>query len=131
MSRPQISDTFIDLAYVWSKRGTCAKRKVGAVIVDAKGYQLSSGYNGQPRGEAHCTIDAPCPAFTNPDLSCNAIHAEVNALINCPKIDKAFAIYVTTKPCDKCMLSIRNSPIEYVYYSDEASFHGYIMEKIK
>lgn len=131
MSRPPINNTFLDLAEVWSKRGTCAKRQVGAVIVDAMGYQLSSGYNGQPRGEDHCTKENPCPAFRNPGLSCNAIHAEINALINCPKIDKAFAIYVTTKPCDKCMLSIRNSAIELVYYPDENSFHGYIMEKIK
>ena len=129
MNRPSLNEVFFEIAAVWAKRGTCAKRQVGAVITDALGYQLSSGYNGQPSGASHCARANPCPAFKDPKLSCNAIHAEINALINCPDVNKAFAIYVTTKPCDKCMLSIRNTAIELVFYPDSRG--DYYMEKIK
>jgi dCMP deaminase len=127
--RPSINETMLEIAHVWSKRATCAKRQVGAVIVDATGHVLSSGYNGQPRGYTHCTPDSPCPAYHNADLSCVAIHAEINALIRCPDVNKAFAIYITTKPCDKCMLAIKNTAIELVFYPDGRG--DYYMEKIK
>lgn len=126
--RPTLNETMFEIAQAWAKRGTCAKRQVGAVIIDATGHVLSSGYNGQPRGFKHCTIDNPCVAFHNHDMSCVAIHAEINALIRCPDVNKAFAIYVTTKPCEKCMLAIQNTAIELVYYPDGRG--DYYMEKI-
>lgn len=129
MTRPTLNQTFFEIAQAWAKRGTCAKRQVGAVIVDAAGFMLSSGYNGQPRGNKHCTEETPCVAYLNPQLSCHAIHAEINALIRCADVDKAFAIYVTTKPCDKCMLSIQNTAIELVFYPDGRG--DYFMDKIK
>lgn len=126
--RPSIHETMLELAHVWAKRGTCAKRKVGCVIVDKLGHVISSGYNGQPRGMTHCTEENPCPAFDNADLSCVAIHAEINALIRCPDIEKAYAIYITTAPCDKCRLAIQNTVIEKIFYYDEN--RGYCMDKI-
>ena len=114
--RPLLHETMLELAFAWSKRGTCAKRQVGCVIADIKGNVISSGYNGQPRGTIHCTLEAPCPAFDNADLSCVAIHAEINALIRCADVDKAHTIYVTTEPCEKCMLAIKNTAIEKVIY---------------
>lgn len=116
--RPNIHETMIELAFVWSKRGTCAKKQVGCVIVDEKGYVLSSGYNGQPRGMTHCTHNDACPAFYNVELSCVAIHAEINALIRCPDVEKAFSIYITEKPCEKCLLAIKNTAIRNVIYPD-------------
>lgn len=116
--RPTIGETLLNIAHVWSKRGTCCKRQVGAIIVDDHNHVLASGYNGQPHGDKHCTIDNPCIAFTNPTLSCNAIHAEINALIRCNDVDKAFTIFITEAPCEKCMLAIRNTAIKYVIYPD-------------
>lgn len=128
MERPSLNQVFLEIAAVWAKRGTCAKRQVGAVITDAAGFVLSSGYNGQPRGYDHCTTEKHCPAFVNPMLSCNAIHAEINALIRCPDVNKAFAIYITTAPCDKCRLAIQNTAIELIFYPDGRG--DYYMEKI-
>jgi dCMP deaminase len=117
--RPTIETTIFTIAQAWATRGTCCKKKVGAVIIDKNNNVLSSGYNGQPRGYPHCDDAYPCDAFFNPKISCNAIHAEINALIRCLDVDKAHAIFVTEKPCDKCMLAIRNTFIEYVYYPDD------------
>lgn len=126
--RPTIHETIFEIANAWSKRGTCAKRQVGAVIIDAKENVIASGYNGQPRSYTHCTPENPCPAFTNADLSCVAIHAEINALMRCADIDKAYAIYVTTEPCEKCMLAIKNTNIVFVLYPDK--YNGFIMRRI-
>lgn len=116
--RPTKSETMLELAQVWAKRGTCAKRQVGVVIADENGHVLSSGYNGQPRGHVHCTPDYPCPAYNNADLSCVAIHAEINALMRCPDIDKIYTVYVTTMPCDKCLLAIKNTSAQFIVYLD-------------
>lgn len=116
MTRPKLDETLLELAFVWSKRATCCKLQVGCVIADINGHVLSSGYNGQPRGMYHCTINNPCPAYYNTELSCVAIHAEINALIRCPDVEKAHSIYVTTKPCAKCMLAIQNTAIKRIIY---------------
>lgn len=117
--RPILHETMLELAFVWSKRGTCAKKQVGCVIADKKGYVLSSGYNGQPRGMTHCTNSNPCPAYYNNEMSCVAIHAEINALIRCQDVEKAFSIYITEKPCEKCLLAIKNTAIKNVIYPDD------------
>lgn len=44
----------MEMAEVTAKRATCARRQVGAVIVDSRGYILSTGYNGLPAGFPHC-----------------------------------------------------------------------------
>lgn len=127
--RPNLHETMLELAFVWAKRATCCKRHVGCIIADANGHVLSSGYNGQPRGMLHCEPDFPCPAYENADLSCVAIHAEINALIRCPDVEKAHTIYVTTKPCAKCMLAIQNTAIQTLVYFDEV--RGFCMEAIE
>jgi len=42
-------------AYILSQRSSCRKRKVGAVIADATGNIISSGYNEVPGEERPCT----------------------------------------------------------------------------
>lgn len=116
--RPTIAETMLELAFVWSKRATCAKRQVGCVIIDENGHVISSGYNGQPRGHTHCTLDNPCPAFDNADLSCVAIHAEMNALMRCADIDKIHTVFITTAPCDKCLLAIKNTSAQFVVFAN-------------
>lgn len=54
--RESIDKFFMDIAYMYSKRSTCCRRKVGAVIVRDK-IQLSAGYNGVPPKVEHCTAD--------------------------------------------------------------------------
>jgi dCMP deaminase len=109
----------MEIAHVLAKRGTCAKKQVGCVITDASGIILSTGYNGQPRGHMHCDIMFPCEAYLDANLSCKAIHAETNALLRCPDLEKARRIYITEAPCEKCRMLIENTGIQEIFYVGE------------
>jgi dCMP deaminase len=112
----------LEIAKILAKRGTCAKKQVGAVITDVHGVILSTGYNGQPRGDRHCDVMFPCEAYLDANLSCKAIHAEMNALLRCPDVEKASAIYITEKPCMKCEMLIKNTAItRIVYFTEDGS----------
>ncbi len=94
------------LAEVTALRGTCARRKVGAVAVDDLGRVLATGYNGPPRGFPHCT-DHYCngvPFTSGTGLDhCEAIHAEQNLIASCRDINAIRTIYLTVSPCASCM----------------------------
>ena len=51
--RPSYDEYFMEMAHVISKRSTCIRRKVGAILVKDK-HILSTGYNGAPKGLKHC-----------------------------------------------------------------------------
>jgi dCMP deaminase len=106
----------LQIAVVLSQRGTCLKKKVGCVIVDSKGNILSTGYNGQPRGMPHCDSYSPCLAYIDTTLSCNAIHAEMNAIAKCADVDKIHTVYITEAPCLKCRLAIQNTGAKQVLW---------------
>jgi dCMP deaminase len=102
----------LDIAALLARRGTCLRKQVGCVIVDRNYRILATGYNGQIRGYAHCDHYKPCPAYANATVSCEAIHAEMNALMQCSDITKIFKVYVTHEPCTKCFLMISNTSCE-------------------
>ena len=56
--RPNKTTYFLAMAKLVSTRGTCARRRVGCVLVDKYGLVLATGYNGNGRGQGHC-IDSP------------------------------------------------------------------------
>ncbi len=94
------------MAFLMAERGTCARRKVGCVLVDDKGRVLATGYNGVASGRTHC-IDTPCPgasASTGQGLdTCEAIHAEQNAILLLPDPWAVHTAYVTVSPCVSCI----------------------------
>jgi deoxycytidylate deaminase len=51
-NRPDFDELFMLFAYATSKRSTCLRRKVGAVIVQDR-RPVSVGYNGAPQGVTH------------------------------------------------------------------------------
>jgi dCMP deaminase len=54
-SRPDWDVYFMTIAMMASMRSTCLRRRVGAVVV--RDHQIvSTGYNGAPRGTAHCLV---------------------------------------------------------------------------
>ena len=54
-TRPDWDHYFMEIARVVSKRSTCLRRSVGAVIV--KNRQIvATGYNGTPSGLEHCAV---------------------------------------------------------------------------
>lgn len=120
--RPNRDETGLELAAVWAKRGTCRRRKVGCVLFDADGYQLSAGYNGPASGEPHC-VDFPCPGANLPSGSgldeCLALHAELNALSRCADVRLIDTCYVTCSPCVTCVRYLLNTACRRIVFEEE------------
>ncbi len=122
-NRPSWEDYFMDIAVLVSKRSTCIRRSVGAVIVKGKRI-LSTGYNGAPSGISHC-LDVGClretmdiPSGERHEL-CRGIHAEQNAIIQAAlygvSINDA-TIFCTNLPCSICAKMIINAGIKKIVY---------------
>lgn len=95
-----------------SKRSTCKRLHVGAIITDSECNEIITyGYNGNYAG-------GPNECDTNEPGYCGCIHAEENALIKTFS-DKAHTIFITDSPCEKCAKLIINSGIKRVYYQNE------------
>ncbi|MBU4228402.1 cytidine/deoxycytidylate deaminase family protein, partial [bacterium] len=85
MRRPTWDEYFMEITELVSKRSTCLRRKVGAVIVQDKRI-LTTGYNGAPRGLPHC-LEIGCLREIKKVASgerqelCRGLHAEQNAIV--------------------------------------------------
>ena len=108
---------FMNIALIVAKRSTCARRAVGAVIVDSENRILSTGYNGVPSGVKHCT-DSPCSgahAKSGSGLdACQALHAEQNAIARLTDVRHAHTLYCTTSPCMMCTKLIAATPVQRI-----------------
>lgn len=120
--RPSKDQHYICMAELTSQRATCARRKVGCVLVDDRGDLLSNGYNGVARGQVHCTSEnckgATCPSGQGLDM-CEAIHAEANALLQCPNIYRIHTAYVTTAPCVHCIKLLMNTSCQRIVFKED------------
>jgi dCMP deaminase len=109
------------VASILGQRSTCLRRSVGAVLVDLQGHILSTGYNGVPAGDEHC-LDVPCPGADLPSGTgldrCHAVHAEMNALLQCPDVQQIDTLYTTTSPCLICIRMLLNTSCERIVYGD-------------
>jgi dCMP deaminase len=95
ITRPQM---FMEIAHVVSRRSTCCRLNVGAVIVHDRSI-ISIGYNGRPSGAPHCEGN-DCVGRSG----CHeAIHAEANALSRIAgNVLGDFELYTTDSPCVDC-----------------------------
>lgn len=113
--RTEWHDYFMRIAEEVATRGTCDRRRVGALIVRDR-MILSTGYNGSVRGMPHC--DEAGHMMEN-DHCVATIHAEANAILqaarNGVRIEGA-EIYTTASPCWNCFKMIVNAGITRIYY---------------
>jgi len=125
MERPDNDEYFMEMAFLVSKRSTCLRRRVGAVIVKDKRV-LSTGYNGSPKGTQHCETlgcireQMKVPSGTRHEL-CRGVHAEQNAIVQAAYFGisvKDSVIYTTTYPCSMCAKILINAGISEVVYSE-------------
>jgi dCMP deaminase len=127
VTRPSKDETFLEIARALARRSTCQRRAVGCVLVDARGQVLATGYNGVARGLPHCAHEeggvarvcsgAGLPSGVGLD-ACEAVHAEQNALLQCPDVFAVHTAYVTTAPCVTCAKLFLNTGCRRVVYRD-------------
>jgi dCMP deaminase len=116
----------MEITQVVATRSTCLRRQVGALLVREKRI-LSSGYNGSPRGLAHC-LQVGClreemniPSGQRQEL-CRGLHAEQNAIVHAAYHGINIAgsvLYVTHQPCIICAKMIINAGITKVIFAGE------------
>jgi dCMP deaminase len=125
-SRPSYDEYFMELAKVISKRSTCLRRRVGAVIVKEDRI-LATGYNGPPRGITHCSkvgcfrSEKSIPSGEKEEL-CRAVHAEQNAIIQAALFGinmKDAILYITHRPCLTCTKLLISAGIQKIIYDKE------------
>ncbi len=125
MDRPNWDQYFMEMAELASKRSTCLRRKVGAVLVKDKRI-LATGYNGAPKKLPHCE-ETGClreqknvPSGQRHEI-CRGIHAEQNLIaqsaIHGVKTDGA-TVYCTNQPCSICTKILINAGIKKIYYKN-------------
>ncbi len=125
-NRPSYDEYFMEMAHVVSKRSTCLRRKVGAILVKDK-HILSTGYNGAPKGLSHC-VDVGC---IRKDMSvksgerhelCRGLHAEQNAIIQAAVFGVSISgstLYCTNTPCVVCVKMLINAGVKEIIYSGD------------
>jgi len=113
------------IAELVSRRSTCLRRHVGAVLVKEKRI-LATGYNGAPSGISHCE-KVGCireklniPSGERHEL-CRGLHAEQNAIIQAAYHGvsiKGSILYITCHPCSVCTKMIINAGIGEIIIKD-------------
>ena len=128
---------YLNIAEEVLRRGTCIRRKWGAVIVKNDEI-ISTGYAGAPRGRQNCSDLGYCirqklqiPRGERYEL-CRSEHAEANAIISAERSDMMDAtLYLTGievdtgeyikggSSCAMCKRLIINAGIEKVIVRDD------------
>ena len=136
MERRDKHNYYLDLAEVVSQRGTCLRKKYGAVIVK-NDEVISTGYVGAPRGRKNCSDLGFClrerlkiPRGERYEL-CRSVHAEANAIISASRneligsslyltgIEVSTGKYVENSSCcSMCKRMVINAGIEKVFVRD-------------
>ena len=146
--RPDKIEYYLSIAKAVAMRGTCLRRKFGAVIVKDDRI-VSTGYVGAPRGRINCSDRGKCFRMENniePGTRyelCRSVHAEANAIINASKEEMQGAVLylcgvendgTTTKNancCSMCKRLIINAGIKYVIIKTEEGFNQIDTEEWK
>ncbi len=107
----------MDIARTVATRATCPRATVGAVLVREHRI-LTTGYNGAPRGVAHCT-EVGCTVIN--DHCQRATHAEANAIVQGALhgvgLQNATA-YCTHQPCVNCSKLLISAGVVKIVYDD-------------
>ena len=145
-------------AKVVAERSTCLRRRIGAIIVNKDGVELSSGYVGAPRNTEHCIdigkclrMDLKIPSGQHYEL-CRSVHAEQNAIINAARTGASIVggeMYISSErmnygysngnekdkiygPCIICKKEIINAGLTAVHMREEGvGEKSYTLEQIK
>lgn len=111
MSRISEDRILMETACLWSRRGTCSRLHVGAVL-SRNGRIIATGYNGNVSGADHCVHEKDAPCET-------AVHAEENVLYFAARhgtTTEGADLYVTHNPCYRCARGVVNAGVARVVF---------------
>lgn len=132
MNRISWNDFFIQIALLTSKRSTCIRKQVGAVLVKENRI-ISIGYNGVSSKQCHCFDHFKEKYSNNLDFlntkefydehgefsKINESHAELNCILFAARVGISIDgcnMYITDSPCSTCARSIVSVNIKKVFY---------------
>lgn len=123
--RPDWDTYFMDMARLASRRSSCLRRAVGAVLVKDRRL-LATGYNGVPSGVTHCEVTGCLRerlgvASGERHELCRGLHAEQNAIIQAAFHGvsiRGAVLYCTNLPCIICAKMLINAGVRRVVYLD-------------
>ena len=138
---------YLDMADAATERGTCLRRKFGAIIVKNDEI-VSTGYAGAPRGRKNCCDLGKC---VRQEMGiqrgeryelCRSVHAEANCIISASRRDMIGAtLYLVGRevsdgsyvenaaPCAMCKRLIMNAGIKEVIVRDnKEEFHTFVVD---
>jgi len=118
----------MQICHVVASRSTCVRRNVGALLVKDRRI-LTTGYNGPPKGMAHCDERGGCyrdaqqiPSGQRQEL-CRALHAEQNAILQAAvhgvALDEGITCYCTNLPCVTCAKMLLNANVTRIVYEGD------------
>ncbi len=108
--RPSMTTVIMMMAKEISKRSTCLRNKVGAVVCNQEHTQIYSvGHNGDEPGGAN-----ECDSLKTG--ACGCLHAESTALMKANRDLTGCVLYATVAPCIMCSKSIIMAKIKKVVY---------------
>ena len=118
---------YLDIAQTVAERSTCLRKCYGAIIVKDD-VIVSTGYNGAPRGIAHCgereggclRMQLGVPSGEKHEL-CRALHAEQNAIIQAACLGQSIegsTLYCTTQPCIICAKMLINCGVKKIWIAE-------------
>ena len=108
----------MSFAMAASKRGSCDRKQVGAVIVQGRRV-IATGYNGSVAGLPHCD-DAGHDMVEGHCI--RTIHAEMNALAQAARYGtrvEGGTIYSTASPCWACFRVLANAGIRLFVFAED------------
>lgn len=114
MSRITREEFYKEAALLISRRSSCLKRPVGAILL-IDNRIIAQGYNGVLPG-----VD-PLEGIDEDGIT-HTVHAEANIIAFCAKhgiSTNGATIYITLSPCEKCAELIVQSGIMKVFYIEE------------
>lgn len=122
MTRPTWDEYFAGLLPGVASRGTCDRKRVGAILVDPSDHGIiTTGYNGAAPDEPHCD-DVGHDLVERADGTKNCVrtvHAEENAILRAARRGIAVEgaeLYTNTYPCWDCAQMIISVCISRVIY---------------
>lgn len=131
-TRMGLDEYFLKMVRLTSDRGACVRRKTGCILVNDRDHVIATGYNGRASGVTNC-IEKPCEGSElDSGLGlerCEAIHAEANALLQCPDVFTIKTTYCTTAPCIHCIKLLMNTSCKRIVFLDDYP-HSRISEEL-